>query len=212
MGKSKNIHNNEKPNDSKNSSYLSKDDQELWNKIAKTTKPLEHEYRDRVPNIEVQEKKKVNKTPPRPQVQLPSQPPQSNQTPSKQKNINSTPITEIDRKKIRKIATDQIEIHATLDLHGYRQEQAHTALKSFIRNAQVQGYRYVLIITGKGITKKTSQSGFWQEEQPGVLKRKVPEWLSDQDLREYVVSYSSAHPKHGGEGALYVQIRKLKNR
>jgi DNA-nicking Smr family endonuclease len=35
----------------------------------------------------------------------------------------------------------------------------------------------------------------------------VPRWLAEPDLRPYIVSFTTAAAKHGGEGALYVHLR-----
>ena len=48
------------------------------------------------------------------------------------------------------------------------------------------------------------------ERQRGVLKRSVPAWLAEPDLRAVVLSYTQATPRHGGAGALYVQLRKAR--
>ena len=193
------------------SSYMSEEDAKLWHKISETAKPLESKKRDRLPTIEIQEKNRSGHKKPQLKKANNNVKSKTSVSPKPQTPKTAPPITDIDHRKKRKLGSEQIEIQATLDLHGYRQEQAHTALKSFIRNAQAQSYKYVLVITGKGTKKKPSQNEYWQDDyEPGMLKRNVPEWLSDSDLRNCVVGYSAAHQKHGGEGALYVQIRKLK--
>ena len=63
--------------------------------------------------------------------------------------------------------------------------------------------RFVLVITGKG----TREDG----GERGVLKRQVPLWLRLPEFRGYVVGVEDAHIGHGGEGALYVQIRRQRS-
>jgi DNA-nicking Smr family endonuclease len=82
-------------------------------------------------------------------------------------------------------------IEARLDLHGYRQDAAEYSLDRFLCHAQTRGMRYVLVITGKGT----------------VLKEHIPLWL--QKHPEYVVSFNTAQPKDGGDGALYVHVRQM---
>lgn len=193
-------------------SFLSKEDEELWQKITQKTKPLSEKDRNRYENVEITVAPKAVK--PKKAAKTKSQTVSAQQSGNK-KSIpkkSPPPLADIDRKKVRKISTDQINIQATLDLHGYRQEQAHATLRSFIRNCQSQDFRYVLIITGKGATKKPTAENHWQDREPGVLKRSVPQWLSDPDMRDYVVGYSFAHAKHGGDGALYVQLRRNRPR
>ena len=71
----------------------------------------------------------------------------------------------------------------------------------FLRNAQTRDARLVLVITGKG--------GRGDSER-GVLRRQVPHWLGLPELRTYVVGYEDAGVRHGGEGALYVRVRRTR--
>jgi DNA-nicking Smr family endonuclease len=91
-------------------------------------------------------------------------------------------------------------------LHGYTQSQAHDALKHFLRAAQAKGASVALIITGKG--KKDWGIGGDDARGEGVLKRAVPLWLKLPEFRDYVIGFEQASIGHGGEGALYVRLRK----
>lgn len=120
------------------------------------------------------------------------------------------PLAKFDHKKARKIAKGQDDIDARIDLHGMRQAEAYGALKSFLIRSQASDKRNVLVITGKGSTRRQDEDMSWFEsEQPGVLKRMLPIWLTEADLRTVVVSYTEAHARHGGSGAYYVRLRKL---
>jgi DNA-nicking Smr family endonuclease len=105
----------------------------------------------------------------------------------------------LDRKLKRRLARGTVDIDARLDLHGKTQNQAHAALLRFLRKAQGDGARFVLVITGKG----TRDDG-----ERGVLKQQVPLWLGLPEFRGYVAGLEDAHVGHGGEGALYVRIRR----
>jgi DNA-nicking Smr family endonuclease len=106
----------------------------------------------------------------------------------------------LDRKVKRRLARGTVEIDARLDLHGKTQSQAHAALLRFLRKAQGDGARFVLVITGKGSRDDGSERG--------VLKRQVPLWLKLPEFRGYVVGIEDAHAGHGGEGALYLKIKR----
>jgi len=108
------------------------------------------------------------------------------------------PLATLARRERQKLARGSVEIDARLDLHGMTQAEAHAALAHFLRRAQRGGARFVLIITGKG-----AGAG-----ERGVLRRQVPLWLALPDLRDTVVGFEAAHLAHGGEGALYVRIRR----
>ncbi len=116
-----------------------------------------------------------------------------------------------DRKRLKRIATGRIEIEGRLDLHGLRENEAHLRLRGFLRQAHQQGRRTVLVITGKGRDDDDPYApyDFGADRAPrGVLKRNVPRWLSEPDLSGIVVSFTTAHVRHGGDGALYVHLRR----
>lgn len=117
-----------------------------------------------------------------------------------------------DRNSVRKLRGGRTEIEARVDLHGMRQDEAHVALRRFLFSCHRRGLRFVLVITGKGKTndKSPSEEGYGERER-GVLKRNVPRWLDEPELRAVVVSYTIAAIQHGGEGAIYVHLRS-KNR
>jgi DNA-nicking Smr family endonuclease len=112
----------------------------------------------------------------------------------------------LDRRLKRRLARGGQSIDARIDLHGRTQGEAHAALLRFLRKAQRDAAKVVLVITGKGAPARDS----WSER--GVLKRQVPQWLKLPELRAYVLGFEDAHVGHGGEGALYVRIRKADDR
>ena len=115
-----------------------------------------------------------------------------------------------DHKTAKKLARGQLEIEARLDLHGHRQTDAHIALKSFLVSAQARGLRYVKVITGKGGATVLDERPFdlYGNEERGILRRMVPQWLADPEFRDLVVRWSAAGRAHGGDGALYIHIRQ----
>lgn len=131
-------------------------------------------------------------------------------------NHRSAPqLAKFDNKKARKIRAGRIDIEARLDLHGMRQAEAHRALRSFLLRAQARDLKWVLVITGKGTFARDGDhpdplGGDWDAPQRGILRRNVPRWLAEPDMRALVVSYTTAALHHGGEGALYIQLRTRK--
>ena len=113
------------------------------------------------------------------------------------------------RQTARQLERGKLPVEARLDLHGMRQREAHAALRRFLKAAQGQGYRHVLVITGKGAAADTTRP-FYQSEERGVLRQAVPHWLAQPDLAHVVVSFSEAPRRLGGEGALYVRLRKAR--
>jgi DNA-nicking Smr family endonuclease len=102
----------------------------------------------------------------------------------------------IDRRTAERFQKGEMAIDRRLDLHGMTQARAHAALDRFVRNAWQEGLRVLLIITGKG-------SG-----GEGVLRRSLPHWLEAGEHAPRVLRLTRAQPKHGGEGAFYVLLRR----
>ena len=92
-------------------------------------------------------------------------------------------------------------IEARLDLHGMTQSQAHDRVFRFLEAARNNGLRTVLVITGKGLRR---------DGQIGVLRSAVPRWLNEPPLRDWIMAFDHAAPRDGGEGALYILLRRRK--
>jgi DNA-nicking Smr family endonuclease len=113
----------------------------------------------------------------------------------------------LSRQTARHLEKGRLPVEARLDLHGMRQRDAHAALRKFLKWAQGKDYRHVLVITGKGGPADDSRP-FYETDERGVLRQAVPHWLAAPDLASLIVSYSEAPRRLGGEGALYVRLRR----
>jgi DNA-nicking Smr family endonuclease len=102
------------------------------------------------------------------------------------------------------VARGRESIDARIDLHGMTQSRAHAALLRFLRQAQADDVRIALVVTGKGAARADGHHGV----ERGVLKRQVPLWLALPEFRSLVVGFEDAHIGHGGQGALYVRLRR----
>lgn len=116
------------------------------------------------------------------------------------------PIAPLEQRLRQRLARGRTGVDAVLDLHGMRQNEAHSALRAFVRRAQGAGARVVLVVTGKG----ADDPGLWPDEPRGVLRRQAPHWLTAADLRDVVLGFDYAADRHGGGGALYVRLRGRK--
>lgn len=96
----------------------------------------------------------------------------------------------------KRVRRGKLEIGGILDLHGHTQDTGRDALNRFLRAARRRGDRTVVVITGVGRTGE------------GVLKRRLPEWLSTSELRPVVSGFAQAHRMHGGAGAFYVFLKR----
>jgi DNA-nicking Smr family endonuclease len=182
---------------------LSDEDRRLWNRIRETVKPL--------PGRSIQPprlKDVLARDEPHPVPQesaagkaqgggtrLPPYIP-----PVSVAGEGNKPSLRLDEPTARKLQKGKLKIDARIDLHGMTQDQAHMSLTRFIDEARDADRRIVLVITGKG------RGG------GGVLRRLVPEWLAEGRLRPAVSGWREANFVHGGEGALYVRIKRRPGR
>ncbi|HVI91570.1 MAG TPA: Smr/MutS family protein, partial [Dongiaceae bacterium] len=109
----------------------------------------------------------------------------------------------IDKRQADRFRGGRLEIDGKIDLHGRTQAEAHDALHDFIHRAHRAGKRCLLVITGKGGTKMIGG-----ETTRGVLRQAVPRWLNEPGLRRFILAFDHARPQHGGEGALYVLLKR----
>jgi len=120
------------------------------------------------------------------------------------------PLAPLERRLKRDLARGRAVVDSVLDLHGLTQAEAHHALRGFLFQAQIQDFRLVIVITGKGARPGRDDADWFHET--GVLRRLVPHWLREPDLRSTVLGFEEAGPGHGGAGALYVRLRRRDRR
>ena len=175
---------------------LSEEERELWEIVAKQVKPLrKHRVAKAHPAPPVGPSPVAQASRPSPPVRPVAAAP----APRVAKPA-VPPLAPLGKRERTKLSRGRSEIEARLDLHGMTQMRAHRALTGFLHRAHHDGLTFVLVITGKGRNGGES----------GVLRRQVPEWLSLPEFRSFVVGFETAHIGHGGEGALYVRIRRAR--
>jgi DNA-nicking Smr family endonuclease len=174
---------------------LSDEEQALWSGFVRSITPL-HPAKESTGLAAV-----GNKTAPK-ALKIPDV-----KTPPHPRPAKSPPLAPLGRRLKQRVARGREPIDARIDLHGMTQAQAHSALLVFLQRSQADGARTVLVVTGKG-------SGA-NERDPaasrGVLKRQVPMWLSLPEFRSLIVGFEDAHIGHGGQGALYVRVRRSRS-
>jgi DNA-nicking Smr family endonuclease len=184
---------------------LTEEDVVLWRKVGRTVTPLD---RARGKMLEDLGKVLEEQTPP-PDGQKPDKRKRNREgeirSPFPDHRIPPAPKTArigerpIDRPTTRKIAKGRITIDGRIDLHDMTQDQAYDRLYAFLASSRSHGDRHVLVVTGKGRSLGSE----------GVLKRMVPIWLKSARFSDLVSGYSQASHQHGGEGAIYIRLRKL---
>jgi DNA-nicking Smr family endonuclease len=180
---------------------LSEEERVLWESVAKQTKPLRKRSRAAKPQLAAPDSetpvaaKAAAATKAHPLAKVPRAP-RPDVTPA------APPLAPLGRRERSQLSRGRKEIDARLDLHGMTQTRAHRALFGFLQRAHHDGLTFVLIITGKG--------KMGAESERGVLRRQVPQWLGLPEFRSLVVGFEEAHIGHGGEGALYVRVRRAR--
>ena len=175
---------------------LSEEERELWDVVARQVKPLR---KLRATKAAAAPRRESSAAPPAARSASSPRPIAAAPAPRAAKPA-VPPLAPLGKRERTRLSRGRSEIEARLDLHGMTQMRAHRALTGFLHRAHHDGLTFVLVITGKG------RSG----GESGVLRRQVPEWLSLPELRAFVVGFEEAAIGHGGEGALYVRIRRAR--
>jgi len=183
------------PRDGSRRRLLTQDERVLWTMFTRAIEPL----RAGPPPVTDSETEAAAMTalaqPAKPLAARPGAPPPAPEKPA------LPSLAPLGRRLRQRVARGKESIDGRLDLHGLTQSEAHATLLHFLRSASAREARLVLVITGKG----SGNSG-----ARGVLKRQVPHWLGLPEFRAFVVGFEDAHVAHGGEGALYVRIRRTR--
>ncbi|MBL6935093.1 MAG: Smr/MutS family protein [Alphaproteobacteria bacterium] len=183
---------------------VSDKEQELWETVTDTVRPLsgkkESDHEKTGPEQENSQSKSGAKSksgsPPPPKE--PSPPPPL----PPQRGLGE--MAGVDRRTAARLKRGQLAIEGELDLHGFKQPQARRALDDFIEKAAHDGRRCLLVVTGKG--ERAGVEEGWRGS--GVLREAVPGWLNDPVNRDHVLAFCHAQPRHGGDGALYILLKR----
>jgi DNA-nicking Smr family endonuclease len=164
------------------------EDLRLWSVVASTVRPLRPAHH---PSPAL---------PPRADVAAPSAPAAKPRPaapkPKPAARPQPAPPSGVEAGLHRRLTRGREALAARIDLHGLTHDGARAALTRFIERSVAGDWRAVLVITGKGALGD------------GVLRRHVPDWLASPPLRQHVAGVSEAHRRHGGEGALYVALKR----
>ncbi|HEU0070669.1 MAG TPA: Smr/MutS family protein [Alphaproteobacteria bacterium] len=175
-------------------------DDELWWRVAESITPLQH--RRRTPSLKPPAKAEQGEAAaPRKARAMPAPKPAPAHKPTLAE-LTHDRLSDLDKRTGQKLVRGKLPLEGRIDLHGMTQEQAHRHLARFIETSAEVGKRCVLVITGKG----TKASG-----EVGVLRAAVPRWLNGSDLRPLVLAIRYAQAKDGGEGALYVLLKRRRD-
>ena len=168
----------------KKKGVISKEEQDLWDEVAKTVTPLKKDSATstkKTPTPETIKKLLIRRAP------APAQIPKSASSPATNQEIS------------RRLRRKQLTIEARLDLHGMTLDEAWHAMHSFLERAHQTKKRCLLVITGKGKRGEVR------------LKQQVPQWLDADHIRSKLIGYSAARPEDGGTGAYYILLKRQRD-
>jgi DNA-nicking Smr family endonuclease len=179
--------------------HLTPDEHKLWSGVTRSVAPLKRKPSKARGHDAKPAPGEPAPPPARRRTELPPMRQPAAKVAAKVASKPALPVIGLERREKQRLARGTQGIDLRIDLHGKTQSEAHAALLGFLRRAQAQGARIVLVITGKG---GASSGGC------GILKRQVPMWLRLPEFRLLVLAIEDAHVAHGGEGALYVRMRR----
>ncbi len=202
----------------KNRQLPALDDWYLWNEVTRSVSPLTSRSMIAAARVKIKAEQQGEKLQPLITSDTKSDRfvlKRSNKKPKAGWSLSVAPIHQppaepfipaLEPKVHRKLRRGQMSIDARIDLHGMRQDEARSALVRFIDARLRHGDRTVLVITGKGLKK----TGFGVIQQRGVLRHMLPRWLREPALAPFIAGWEVSSPRHGGEGAYYVRLKRGK--
>ncbi|HUY26465.1 MAG TPA: Smr/MutS family protein [Candidatus Binataceae bacterium] len=109
----------------------------------------------------------------------------------------------IDPRMVTRLRRGEFAMQDHIDLHGMIQPAAHDALTAFVVNSVRKGHRSVLVVHGRGLGSPGGRA---------ILKHATVQWLSHGTIGGHVLAFTTARPPDGGAGAMYVLLRREKQR
>ncbi len=166
-------------------------DDDLWQAVVKTVKPLGSKKNpEKAENISLEKKLSLNIKPLRrdPDLDVKTYAP-----------LEAGDISALDRKNGKRLKAGEMPVEGRLDLHGHTLETGFEALKNFIYHYNKVNARCLLVITGKG--------GF---SGRGVIRAEFQNWMNSPEIRSLILAFSPAQIRDGGDGAFYVLLRRCR--
>ena len=171
----------------------SSEERDLWIAVTTDVKPLGgrskeavcEEHSSNIRGAELKQRKNIEQ--------------RANLDPNKTPELRHGFAPGLDKRTRARLRRGKVNIEARLDLHGLDKAAASEALHGFLERAYTGGKKTVLVITGKGLRKGG---------EVGILRQVVPKWLNTGKARHWVHAFDHASPRDGGEGALYIVMRR----
>ncbi len=195
--------------------HLRPEEEDLWRAVARTAQPMHPKTdmglrRGCADPLSSLPKEKVPSAPPAPKTFQVGEKARTAPGHGLLTSASAAPPAaplRMDAKAFARMSRGKLSPQARIDLHGLTLAAAYPQLIGFVLGAQARGLRLVLVITGKG--RQSMEEGPVSRKH-GVLRHQVPQWLVQAPLGSAVLQVSEAHFRHGGSGAFYVYLRRLR--
>ena len=179
---------------------LTPDDRRIWARVIGSVTPPKTRKAPRVTPGAVPPPEAVEALPAKRPPKPPSRPravvaPTTSTAPVKTPPTKASP-EELEPRRQRRLSRERDPIEARIDLHGFGRFEAEDQLRGFLMSSQARGLRAVLVITGQG------------RRGGGVIRSSIHEWLHAPALRGVVSGFAVSHRRHGGDGAIYVTLKR----
>lgn len=178
------------------------DELELWRHVAQSVRPIKPKRRASPPKDETPSAPAPKSKAAKPAAPVAAPPKPRPPAPAKPHELTHGLSHGIDRRQADRFRKGKLAIDGKIDLHGRTQQVAHDDLLAFLRRAHAAGKRNLLVVTGKGMTTS----------KVGILRQAVPRWLNEPAFRSLVLAFDYAEPQHGGDGALYVLVKRIREK
>ena len=183
---------------------LSPEEQAIWSKVAQTVSPLPGREQP-LSAVEVGRPLPARAAPVTAKSRQPTaKPPVSA---GKAPPSRPMPVAVLDDSWERRIATGAIIPEMSVDLHGHSLDAAHKRLNQALGAAVARGVRVLLVVTGNPRPRATVSLG---QKARGAIRAEIGDWLALSGHADTIASVRTAHPRHGGLGALYIILRRRK--
>lgn len=172
---------------------LTNEEEALWDALTRSVRPLRPGQRRPVATA--------------PTATLPTQ---TRLTAQPQKAVPAKPVAApapmLDSSWERRIRSGNLSPDMSIDLHGHSLSAAHARLNQALAQAFAHDARILLVVTGK--PPKTPEIA--GQSRRGAIRAEIGHWLETSPHADRIASVRIAHPRHGGDGAIYLILRRKK--